>query len=112
MNWKVFLLALLPIFARAQADIKHDTIFGVALVLDTVWVNKPYVIEDGNITTISRASYPVLVSDVWRSYSVTSYRILIDNNGRHDPRIVRVGYYRLEDCKEIQNRQIFQFKQQ
>lgn len=107
-----FLLAMLYALP-SHAQEKRDTIFGVALVLDSLEIHVPVYVVNGNFSYISSytKSYQP-VSAVWPSYSVTTYVMLVDNMGAMRPRVMDVRYYRYDNCREIPWRRLFMFKQQ
>ena len=86
----MLLLCAAPVFAQER----KDTIYGVALVLDTleVW-------QTDKLTT-----------SVWPAFSITSSR-MVKKNDTTVPKITGVKYYRLDNCAEIHPKRIFHFKQ-
>jgi len=98
------LLTAFSVSAQQPGIEKRDTIYGVALVLDTIPLE---------IKMIGEKAYVVknmLTTSVWEAYGIARY-LLIDNSmGNARPSVNDVRYYRLEDCTEIPISRIFHFK--
>lgn len=115
------LLFAIPLLSTAQvsppaaAPEKHDTIYGLAMVLDTNtvfrapknstlpgdWKFEAELVEVNELTTA-----------IWPAYSVATYFLIADALGNTKPKVKSVYYYRIDDGTQIPITRIFQFKQQ
>lgn len=111
-----FLLAALGASAQVPTVIeKQDTIFGLAVVIDTgpemFFVPSDTIVDANGWTTISyepeARQKPTIA--VIQAYTITTYKVGVD---RADcfPRVTDVAYYRFEDCTEIPFSKLIAFK--
>ena len=105
------LLLSAQLFSQSE---KRDTIWGVALVIDTFAVISPsYILWGDSIGVVSPPVKTVsLTTSVVQAYSVSCYSLIVDSQGHTFPRVNDVRYYDFFTCREIPIRSIFTFKQQ
>ena len=114
----LFFLMLASFGAAAQVPgtaEKQDTIFGLAVVIDTVpemfFVPSDSIVDANGWTTISYdpAARQKFIIAVIQSYTVTTYTPPGEFSGMF-PHVTAVAYYRFEDCTEIPFSQLIAFK--
>lgn len=106
------IFACLILAIQVSAQTRRDTIFGVAMVIDTAqeWGSK--IIEtDGTFKRVAEVK-EILTTELWPSASITEYILIVDSFGFTRPRIQNVQYYRLDNCDVIPFKRLLIFKQQ
>lgn len=87
----------------AQDSWPKDTVYGMALVIDTV----PVIMENGGTVCITKAAAAVLVP----SFSVESRLFIVDGGeGKEHPAGHCTEYFRLTDCERIPTKRVLLFK--
>jgi hypothetical protein len=108
MKFQLLFVALLAAFSAPAQALERDTIFGVAMVIDTTQEWDAVVV--GN--TISSVPTNVLTPAIWPSYSITEFYFVTEGNGNSRPRVKNVRYYHFDKCFEIPFNRLLVFKQQ
>lgn len=108
--FSLFLLAALPALTQTPPPSRADTIYGVAMVLDTIQVFS--FVADTGTTPGHYEPTNQLTSAIIPAYAISKYILIVDGKGDTRPRVNDVRYYTLETCEEIPYRILFAFKQQ
>lgn len=114
MKTLLLFLLLLPLALPAQKRIeKSNTIYGVALLVDTARVWKFISDQSDHPTTLLNIGKDTMITSltttVLPAFSITRYTVEADDS---KPRVVSVKYFGLDDCAEIPFNRIIHFKQQ